>query len=129
MGKKTGTDGTTSAGEETSAGEATSAVRYAIFDDGGKQYRAEEGALVRVDLKDAQPGAELTFDRVLLLGGEETRVGKPTVPGTSVVAVVEALESGKKVRGLKRRHHSRSKTSWGHRERYTLVRVTKIVEG
>ncbi len=104
---------------------------YAIFDDGGKQYRAEEGALIRVDLKEAEAGAELTFDRVLLVGGGEggTRVGKPTVDGASVKTVVEAEEKGKKVHGLKRRNHARSKTRWGHRQRYTLVRVTEVVTG
>ncbi len=107
----------------------TGAGLYAIFDDRGKQYRAREGALVRIDLKDAEPGAELTFDRVLLVGGETAQVGAPTVPGASVVAVVEAEEKGKKVRGLRRRHHARSKTSWGHRQKYTVVRVTKIVQG
>ena len=68
-------------------GETTQATRYAIFEDGGKQYRAEEGALVRVDLKDADPGSEITFDKVLLLGGDGTKVGTPAGPGASVVAV------------------------------------------
>ena len=121
----------TDARENTDAGESAAAVatagRYAIFEDGGKQYRAEEGTLVRVDLKDAEPGTDLTFGRVLLVGGEKAQVGKPTVPGASVVTVVEAEEKGMKVRGLRRRNHSRSKTSWGHRQRYTLLRVTKIV--
>jgi large subunit ribosomal protein L21 len=109
--------------------ENTTATRYAIFEDGGKQYRAEEGALVRIDRKEAPPGTELTFDRVLLVGGQDTKVGQPTVSGASVLAVVEAEEKGPKVYGRKRRLHSRSETHWGHREKYTLLRVTKIVEG
>ena len=109
--------------------ETSRATRYAIFEDGGKQYRAEEGALVRVDRRDADPGAEITFDKVLLVGGEDTKVGTPAVSGASVVAVVEAEEKGPKVYGLKRRYHGRSKTRWGHRQKYTLVRVAKIVEG
>ncbi|MHC4502897.1 MAG: 50S ribosomal protein L21 [Planctomycetota bacterium] len=118
-----------SATDNGDATQAAGAGRYAIFDDRGKQYRAREGALVRIDLKEAEPGAEITFDRVLLVGGETSQVGAPTVPGASVVAVVEAEEKGKKVRGLKRRHHSRSATRWGHRQKYTVVRVTKIVGG
>ena len=108
-------------------GETSQATRYAIFEDGGKQYRAEEGALIRVDLKEADPGSEITFEKILLLGGDGTKVGAPTVDGASVVAVVESEEKGPKVHGLKRRHHSRSRTRWGHRQKYTLVRVSKIV--
>ena len=109
--------------------DSTVVKRYAIFEDGGKQYRAEEGALVRVERKEAQPGAELTFERVLLMGGQDAKVGQPTVPGASVTAVVEAEEKGPKVKGRMRRHHSRSESHWGHRQKYTLVRVTKIAEG
>ena len=53
----------------------------------------------------------------------------PAVAGASVVAVIESEEKGVKVYGVKRRHHSRSRTRWGHRQKYTLIRVTKIVEG
>ncbi len=103
---------------------------YAIFEDRGKQYRAEEGRFVQVDLKQVDPGAEVVFDRVLLVGGGEgALVGRPTVGGAAVVAVVEGEQKGKKVRGLKRRRHSRSKTRWGHRQKYTLVRVKEIVTG
>ncbi len=110
-------------------GETTQATRYAIFEDGGKQYRAEEGALVRVDLRDADPGSEITFDKVLLVGGDGTKVGTPAVAGASVVTVVVSEAKGLKVYGVKRRHHSRSRTRWGHRQKYTLIRVSKIIEG
>ncbi len=111
-----------------------SSTQYAIFEDSGKQYRAEEGALVRIDRKAVEAGAEMVFDRVLLVrsaagGGEDVSIGRPTVPGASVVASVEGEEKGLKVYGLKRRHHSRSKTRWGHRQKYTLIRVTRIVTG
>lgn len=109
--------------------EEVATKRYAIFEDEGKQYRAEEGALVRVDRKDLAPGSEITFSKVLLIGGEKAKVGHPTVSGASVVAVVEGEEKGPKLRGRKRRLHSRSETHWGHRQKYTVVRITKIVEG
>jgi large subunit ribosomal protein L21 len=115
--------------KETAVGDEMSAKRYAIFEDGGKQYRAEEGALLRVDRKAMDPGLEITFDKVLLLGGAEAKVGQPKVEGASVVAVVEAEEKGPKQYGRKRRYHSRSETHWGHREKYTVVRIAKIVEG
>jgi large subunit ribosomal protein L21 len=112
---------------ETTVADATASARYAIIDDGGKQYTVREGDLVRVDLRDIAVGSEIRFERVLLIGSPEgTRVGGPAVEGASVVAVVEAEEKAKKVHGLRRRHHSRSKTRWGHRQRYTVVRVTGI---
>ena len=107
--------------------EASGAERYAIIDDGGKQYTVRKGDLVRVELKEAAVGSELRFERVLLIGSPEgTKVGKPTVEGASVVALVEAEEKGKKVHGLRRRTHDRSRTRWGHRQKYTVVRVTGI---
>jgi large subunit ribosomal protein L21 len=122
--------GSVTVADEREGEVAQAAGRYAVFDDGGKQYRAEEGALIRVDRRELASGAELTFDRVLLVGGGgRTLVGRPAVEGAAVHAVVEAEEKGPKVRGLRRRRHSRSKTRWGHRQKYTLVRVTKIVGG
>ena len=110
--------------------KTATASRYAIIDDGGKQYTVREGDLVRVELREVDVGAEIRFERVLLIGSsgdsEGTKVGKPTVEGASVLATVEAEEKGKKLHGLRRRHHSRSKTRWGHRQKYTVVRVTGI---
>ncbi len=105
------------------------AKRFAVFVDRGKQYRAEEGAQIRIDRTPAAPGTELTFDKVLLVGGDPASVGRPVVKGASVVAIVEGEEKGPKLHGRKRRHVSRSDTHWGHREKYTTVRVKKIVEG
>ena len=103
---------------------------YAVFDDGGKQYRASEGDLVRVDLREAAPGDEVTFGKVLLLGGGGTRVGAPGVQGAAVVCTVEdPEEKGPKVRGMWRTNVNRAKRRWGHRQKYTVVRVTKIVTG
>lgn len=122
-----GKDKTSEKSSKTAEG-AGGRPRCAIFEDGGRQYRAEEGALVQLDLKAAGPGAELTFERVLLVsGGGKTLVGTPVVPGASVEAVVEAEEKGPKLRGLKRRNRNRSKTAFGHRQRHTLVRIRKIV--
>ena len=111
----------------------TAAARYALVDDGGKQYTVREGDLVRVERRDVPVGSEIRFEKVLLIGcsqvggsPEGTRVGRPTVEGASVLALVEAEEKGDKLHGLRRRHHSRSKTRWGHRQKYTVVRVTKI---
>ena len=102
---------------------------YAIVDEGGRQVTVREGEVVRVDRRDGEPGAEIVFDRVLLVGGDEVRVGTPTVKGASVSCVVKEQIRAPKIRGNKRRLHGRSQTHWGHRQQYTLVEIKKIEVG
>ncbi len=100
---------------------------YAIINDGGKQYRVEEGLVLNVDYREAEKGSKITFDKVLAVGhGDQFQVGKPEVGGASVSAEVLGSEFGKKlvVQKLRRRKNSRRKT--GHRQVYTQVRVEKI---
>jgi len=100
---------------------------FAVFEDGGRQYRVSEGERLLVDLRDAAEGDELTFDRVLLVAdGEDVRVGTPVVEGARVSAVVEGREAGKKVWTMKFRRRKDSKTLTGHRQKYLRVRVTGI---
>src|SRR5262249_25326187 len=62
---------------------------YAIFEDGSRQYKVSEGDVVRVDYREAEVGARLEFNRVLLYaGGEERHIGQPTVAGARVLAEV-----------------------------------------
>jgi large subunit ribosomal protein L21 len=100
---------------------------YAIFNEGGRQITVREGDVVEIDYRrDLAPGAEITFDLVLMIGGDAPQVGAPTVKGASVVAVVKAQVKGVKVRGNKPRLHDRSQTHWGHRQKYTAVEIKKI---
>jgi large subunit ribosomal protein L21 len=101
---------------------------FAIVEAGGRQEKVEPGALVVVDRLEADPGMEITFDRVLLVetadGGVVT--GQPYVTGASVTGVVEAQSKGKKIRVFKmkrRKHYRRTK---GHRTLQTRVRVKTI---
>ena len=101
---------------------------FAIVEAGGRQEKVQPGALVVVDRLEADPGTEITFDRVLLVetadGGVVT--GQPYVAGASVTAVVEAQTKGKKIRVFKmkrRKHYRRTK---GHRTQQTRVRVKSI---
>jgi len=101
---------------------------FAIVEAGGRQEKVQPGALVVVDRLEADPGTEITFDRVLLVetadGGVVT--GQPYVAGASVTAVVEAQSKGKKIRVFKmkrRKHYRRTK---GHRTQQTRVRVKSI---
>ena len=100
---------------------------YAIIEDHGRQYTVREGDVIRIDLKDMNEKEQITFDRVLMLRGDnETQVGTPTVAGASVTATVLGMFKDKKivVRKFKRRKNYRRKQ--GHRQRYTQVRIDAI---
>jgi large subunit ribosomal protein L21 len=102
---------------------------FAIIADGGRQYKVSPGDRLSVDLmEELAPGAEVTFDNVLLAnGGGASQVGKPTLDGAKVAAkVVMPLQKGPKleVTVFRRRKNSRKHT--GHRQKYTLVEITGI---
>jgi len=101
---------------------------YAVFETGGKQYRAAAGDLVKVEMLGEETGAKVKFDRVLLVNNDgKVTIGTPTVAKASVSGeVVEAERKDKKlvVFKMKRRKHSRTKN--GHRQRHTVVKITDI---
>jgi large subunit ribosomal protein L21 len=101
---------------------------YAVIATGGKQYRVQEGAVVRIEKLDADQGASVEFNQVLLVGaGASVTIGAPYVGSAKVVATVESHGKGDKVRIVKfrrRKHYKREKT---HRQPYTDVKITSIV--
>ena len=100
---------------------------YAIIADGGRQYKVEEGQFLEIDFRDAEPGSDLTFDRVLAVSDDGGfKLGKPTVEGASVTAKVVEETKGDKiyVQKFRRRKNSRSRT--GHRQKYVKVQISKI---
>ncbi|MBN1944262.1 MAG: 50S ribosomal protein L21 [Bradymonadales bacterium] len=100
---------------------------YAIVETGGKQYRAEVGKVLDVELLDAGEGDGVEFDRVLLLTDESgTRVGTPTVEGARVKAQVMGTVKGPKVRIYKMRRRKGYRKQAGHRQGYSRVKVTAI---
>jgi large subunit ribosomal protein L21 len=100
---------------------------YAIIEDSGQQFRVEEGQTIQVDLRAAPPGTSVTFERVLLVGGEKgVRVGKPLVGGAKVTAEVVGEVKGPKVEIVQVRRRKSSRRHIGHRQAYLAVRVTKI---
>jgi len=100
---------------------------YAIIADGGRQHRVEEGQTLDVDLRDANPGDQVTFDRILAIGGEgDFKLGTPEVSGASVTAKVLDQTKGDKVFVQKFRRRKNSKRRTGHRQKYTRVRIEKI---
>ena len=100
---------------------------YAIIQDGGRQYRVEEGQELDVDFREVDPGDELTFDRILAISDENgLRAGKPVIDGATVSAKVLGARLGEKlyIQKLRRRKNSRRRT--GHRQIFTKVRIEKI---
>ena len=103
---------------------------YAIFKDGGHQYKAEVGRKMFLELRDLEEGAKLELDEVLLISKEDgVVVGQPTIPGAKIVAEVMTKVKGPKVviRWFRRRKNSRKKN--GHRQTYIQVEIKELVEG
>ena len=101
---------------------------FAVIQTGGKQYRVNEGSVLRVEkLPAAETGAVVTFDEVLVVGqGTDVKIGKPLVSGAKVTATVQGAVRSDKVRIVKfrrRKHYLRQGT---HRQTYTEVKVTGI---
>ncbi|MDR7533967.1 MAG: 50S ribosomal protein L21 [Armatimonadota bacterium] len=99
---------------------------YAVIETGGKQLTVREGDVVRVERLEAAPGALVTFDRVLLVGGEAVRVGTPLVAGARVEARVVRQGRGRKLMVVKFKAKSHYRRKTGHRQDFTEVRIEKI---
>ena len=100
---------------------------YAVFTTGGKQYRAAEGETVRVEKLDADKGATVEIDQVLMVGeGENVRIGTPTVAGGKVLAEVVDHGRGEKIRIIKFRRRKHHMKQMGHRQHYTELKITGI---
>ena len=101
---------------------------YAIVADGGRQYRAEKGMELRIDRLGQTAGSKIKLDNVLLLAdGENVKIGSPKVAGATVeVEVLGQKRDDKVIAFMYRRRQSDSKRKKGHRQNYTLVKVTDI---
>ena len=100
---------------------------YAVFRTGGKQYRASKGDKLRIERLDAEEGATVEFDEVLLVGeGANVQLGSPVLSGGMVKAKVTAQGRSKKVVVLKFRRRTNYKRVKGHRQHFTEVEVTSI---
>lgn len=103
---------------------------YAIIETGGKQYRVREGDVLRIEKTRGEPGQEILFDRVLLVGnGEGVRVGAPFLEGVQVRAQILAHRRGRKVVVFKFKRRKDHRKKQGHRQDYTGVRIQAILLG
>jgi large subunit ribosomal protein L21 len=101
---------------------------YAVIATGGKQYRVQEGAVLRIEKLDAEAGSSVEFGQVLLVGaGSSVTLGAPFIGSAKVVATVQKHGKGDKVRIVKFRRRKHYKREGTHRQPYTEVKITQIV--
>ena len=103
---------------------------YAIFESGGRQYRAEEGHSFSVEKLPYEVGDSIELDNVLLLATENgVQIGQPSVEGAKVKATVVDQYRGKKIFVWKYRPKKRYRRRQGHRQSYTKLRIDEIIAG
>ena len=105
---------------------------YAVIKTGGKQYRVTEGQTLKVEKLEAEAGASVEFDQVLMIADPEgggVQVGTPYVPGARVSATVKAQGRGPKVLIVKFRRRKHYRKTQGHRQSFTEVRINGIGGG
>ena len=100
---------------------------YAVIETGGKQYRVEPGEVVRFELLDAEVGASVTLDEVLLVGGEDdVQVGAPRLENAAVVGTVVQQGRDRKVRVFKHKRRKHYRRTRGHRQSFTAVKIERV---
>jgi large subunit ribosomal protein L21 len=100
---------------------------YAVIKTGGKQYRVQAGDLLVVEKLDGEPGAQVAFNEVLMLGeGADVVVGAPTVEGAAVTGTLIETRKGDKVKIFKKIRRQGYRRTGGHRQIESVVRVTSL---
>ena len=102
---------------------------YAIIKTGGKQYKAEVGKFIDVEKLDAEVGAEVTFEALMIVDGDAVKVGTPVVDGVKIVGKVLKQDKQKKVIVFKYKPKKDYRKKQGHRQPYTRVQISSIVLG
>lgn len=101
---------------------------YAIIEDSGTQIKVNQGDVVEIDNREVAPGAEINFDRVLLVsdGDGNSTLGQPYVDGASVSAKVIEKKKGEKIDVIKFKRRKGYRRKIGHRQQYVMVEITGI---
>jgi large subunit ribosomal protein L21 len=100
---------------------------FAVIKTGGKQYRVAAEDKIKVEKLAGEPGEIIEFGEVLVVGGDSVTLGSPTVAGATVAAEVVSQGRGPKVIAFKKRRRKNSRRKRGHRQEFTLVRITEIL--
>jgi large subunit ribosomal protein L21 len=101
---------------------------FAVIKTGGKQYRVAAEDTITVAKLTGEPGQSVTFDEIVMLSNDNgVEVGAPLVSGVTVTATVVEHTRGEKVIAFKKRRRQNSRRKRGHRQDYTMVRITEIL--
>jgi len=100
---------------------------FAVFKTGGKQYRVAAEDVLKVAKLKGEPGEIVEFGEVLVVGGDSVTLGAPTVAGATVAAEVLDQARGPKIIAFKKRRRKNSRRKRGHRQEFTLLRITEIL--
>jgi large subunit ribosomal protein L21 len=100
---------------------------FAVFKTGGKQYRVAAEDVLKVDKVKGAPGEIVEFGEVLVVGGDSVKLGAPMVEGATVAAEVLEQARGPKIIAFKKRRRKNSRRKRGHRQEFTLIRITEIL--
>jgi len=100
---------------------------YAVIETGGKQYRVNQGDIIKVEKLPADVGEKVDFDRILMVGeGAEVKVGSPVVDGAAVSGTVVEQDRHRKIIVFKMKRRKNYRRKQGHRQDYTGVLIDKI---
>lgn len=99
---------------------------YAVIETGGKQLRVEVGQEIFVEKLEVEAGAEYVFDKVLMIGGDKVKVGKPYVKNATVKASVVKHGRSPKIIVFKYESKKHYHKKNGHRQPYTKLSITSI---
>lgn len=99
---------------------------YAVIKTGGKQYKVSEGDLVKVEKLEGAVGDTIELDEVLMVGGEEVKIGTPLLPGAKVKARIVEQGKDKKILVFKSKRRKNYRRKYGHRQPITRLQITGI---
>ena len=102
---------------------------FAVIKTGGKQYRVAADDKLKIEKVAGEPGDIIELGEVLVIGGDDVTLGNPTVAGATVAAEVVAQGRNDKVIAFKKRRRKNSRRKRGHRQEFTLIRITEILTG
>ena len=100
---------------------------FAVIKTGGKQYRVAAEDVIRIEKVAGEPGDIVQLGEVLMVGGDSVTVGSPTVEGASIAVEVVSQSRGPKVIAFKKRRRKNSRRKRGHRQEFTLIRISEIL--
>jgi large subunit ribosomal protein L21 len=102
---------------------------YAVIAAGGKQEKVENGQTVRVELLDGATGSEVSFRPVLVVDGATVLSTPAELAKASVKATIVGEEAGEKINGFTYKRRTNQRRRYGHRQRYSVVKITSIAKG